>query len=167
MKIIFAKVSDAPLIHDLMIKAFMEYKDEIPPSSALDETVQSISNALEDGEQSLICFDGDEPVGMVRFQLKDEGLYFYRDLRRSLVQMKLAGWFENCSGIMFGRSPANTPVRNYIVEDVYKELSEELQIPIIYDIDCGHVPPQITFINGAYAEIESDHGEGTVLQYFR
>ncbi|MFC0274202.1 S66 peptidase family protein [Metabacillus herbersteinensis] len=89
------------------------------------------------------------------------------DLRKSLVQMKLAGWFENCSGIMFGRSPANTPVRNYTVEDVYKELSEDLQIPIIYDIDCGHVPPQITLLNGAYAEVETDSGKGTILQYFK
>lgn len=88
------------------------------------------------------------------------------DLRRSLVQMKLAGWFEHCSGIMFGRSPANTPVSNYTIEDVYKELSEELQIPIIYGIDCGHVPPQMTLINGAYAEVESDNGKGTILQYF-
>lgn len=89
------------------------------------------------------------------------------DLRRSLVQMKLAGWFENCSGIMFGRSPANTPVRNYTVENVYRELSEELQIPIIYDIDCGHVPPQMTLINGAYAEVKSESGKGTILQYFK
>ncbi|TFB13775.1 LD-carboxypeptidase [Filobacillus milosensis] len=89
------------------------------------------------------------------------------DLRRSLIQMKLAGWFENCAGIMFGRSPANTPVGNYMVEDVYKELSEELQIPIIYDIDCGHVPPQITFINGAYADIELTNGKGTVRQTFK
>ncbi|RJS50290.1 S66 peptidase family protein [Bacillus sp. PK3_68] len=88
-------------------------------------------------------------------------------LRRSLVQMKLAGWFENCSGVMFGRSPANTPVRNYTVEDVYRELSEELQIPIIYDIDCGHVPPQMTLINGAHAEVESDSGKGEILQYFK
>ena len=65
---------------------------------------------------------------------------------------------------MFGRSPANTSVDNYTVEDVYEELSKELQIPILYDIDCGHVPPQITFINGAYAEVESDNGHGSVLQ---
>ena len=58
--------------------------------------------------------------------------------------MKLAGWFTNCSGIMFGRSQANTAVEKYTVEDVYKELAMELQVPIIYDIDCGHVPPQIT-----------------------
>ncbi|WML47201.1 LD-carboxypeptidase [Neobacillus sp. PS3-34] len=89
------------------------------------------------------------------------------DLRRSLVQMKLAGWFEHCSGIMFGRSPANQPVENYTVEDVYKDLFDELQIPIIYDIDCGHVPPQITFINGSYAEVEVDSGKGTVLQQFK
>lgn len=89
------------------------------------------------------------------------------DLRRSLIQMKLAGWFDNCSGILFGRSPANISVKGYTVEDVYKELSEELQIPIIYNIDCGHVPPQITFINGAYAEIETKDGQGKVLQHFR
>lgn len=88
------------------------------------------------------------------------------DLRRTLVQMKLAGWFNDCSGILFGRSAANTSVGNYTIEDVYQELSEELQIPIIYDIDCGHVPPQITFINGAYAEIESYNGKGTIVQHF-
>lgn len=38
-----AILSDAPVIHDLMIKAFMEYKNEIPPSSALEETVLSVS----------------------------------------------------------------------------------------------------------------------------
>ncbi|MGG0275814.1 S66 family peptidase [Bacillus rhizoplanae] len=89
------------------------------------------------------------------------------DLRRSLVQMKLAGWFDNCSGILFGRSAANHPVEDYTAEDVYKELTDELQIPIIYDVDCGHVPPQITFINGAFAEIEVADGKGVVIQYFR
>lgn len=88
------------------------------------------------------------------------------DLKRALVQMKLAGWFANCSGILFGRSSANGPVENYMVEDVYKEISEDLQIPVAYDIDCGHVPPQMTLINGAYAEVEVADGKGRVLQRF-
>jgi muramoyltetrapeptide carboxypeptidase len=88
------------------------------------------------------------------------------DLKRTLTQMKLAGWFDNCSGIMFGRSPANHPVEDYTIEDVYQDLSEELQIPIIYDIDCGHMPPQITFINGAFAEVEVREGKGMVKEYF-
>lgn len=89
------------------------------------------------------------------------------DLRRSLVQMKLAGWFEQSPCILFGRSPANQPVDGYTVEDVYQELAEELQIPIIYDVDCGHVPPQITLINGAYAEVEVNEGKGIVKQFFK
>lgn len=78
MEMKIAEVSDAPLIHDLMIKAFMEYKDEVPPSSALDETIQSISIALKNGEQGLIGYVENEPVGMVRFQVNENGLYFYR-----------------------------------------------------------------------------------------
>ncbi|MEK5035153.1 S66 peptidase family protein [Paenibacillus sp. FSL R7-0302] len=89
------------------------------------------------------------------------------DLRRSLVQMKLAGWFEHCSGLMFGRSAANRPMDNYTVEDVYQELADELGLPVTYDIDCGHLPPQVTLINGAYAEVEVGEGRGTVTQYFR
>ena len=78
MEIKLANYLDAPIIHDLMIKAFMEYKDKVPPSSALEETVQSVSIALQEGEQGLICYVNHQPVGMVRFQLKEVGLYFYR-----------------------------------------------------------------------------------------
>jgi muramoyltetrapeptide carboxypeptidase len=107
--------------------------------------------------------------------LMDEPIIWYfencemttTDLRRTLVQMKLAGWFEQCAGILFGRSAANSPVGDYSVEDLYQELEEELRIPIVYDIDCGHQPPQITFINGAYGEVDVQDGKGTVTQTFR
>ncbi|MBH5319924.1 LD-carboxypeptidase [Paenibacillus sp. GSMTC-2017] len=89
------------------------------------------------------------------------------DLRRFLVQMKLAGWFDNCSGLLFARTSANYPVDGYTIDDVYQELAEELKVPIVFDIDCGHLPPQMTFINGAYAEVEAQDGKGTVTQYFR
>lgn len=106
--------------------------------------------------------------------LQDEPILWYfencdmetTDLRRALVQMKLAGWFTNCSGVLFGRSDANGPVDNYTVEDVYADLAEELDVPVIYDIDCGHVPPQVTLINGAYAEVEVSDGKGRILQKF-
>lgn len=78
MNIVLAEVSDAPLIHKLMIKAFMAYADEVPPSSALEETVETISTALEDGEKAFIGYRRQEPVGMVRFRLTDTGIYFYR-----------------------------------------------------------------------------------------
>ncbi|QSF42977.1 S66 family peptidase [Paenibacillus tianjinensis] len=89
------------------------------------------------------------------------------DVRRSLVQMRYAGWFDNCSGILFGRSGGNQPVDDYTAEDLYRDLSEELQLPVIYEMDFGHVPPQMTLINGAYGEVEVVNGQGTLKQYFR
>lgn len=88
------------------------------------------------------------------------------DLRRSLVQMKYGGWFENCAGLLFGRSAANTPVEDYLILDVYEELVAELQLPLVYDIDCGHSPPQMTLINGAFAEVSVKDGKGIIKQTF-
>ncbi|WP_172197298.1 S66 family peptidase [Saccharibacillus qingshengii] len=91
------------------------------------------------------------------------------DLRRSLVQMKLAGWFDNCSGFLFGRSPANSPVGGYTAVDVYRDLADELGVPVLYDIDCGHMPPQLTLINGALAQVEFSEEKGTahLIQVFK
>ncbi|WP_414049587.1 S66 family peptidase [Macrococcus animalis] len=88
------------------------------------------------------------------------------DFRRSLVQLKYAGWFDNCAGILFGRTPVSFDSDGYTIEDVYQDLYNELEIPIIYDIDCGHQPPQITFINGAYGIVEFEDGKGIVTQKF-
>ncbi|WP_418936953.1 hypothetical protein [Paenibacillus anseongense] len=49
---------------------------------------------------------------------------------------------------------------------MYQELAEELGVTIVYDIDCGHVPPQMTFVNGAMAEIDIKNGKASVIQYF-
>ncbi len=89
------------------------------------------------------------------------------DLRRTLVHMKLAGWFNNCAGLMFGRSPEVQEVDGYTIVDVYQDMAEDLGLPIIYDIDCGHMPPQITFVNGAYAEVSAANGRGIIVQHFK
>jgi muramoyltetrapeptide carboxypeptidase len=89
------------------------------------------------------------------------------DLRRSLIQMRLAGWFDQCTGILFGRSEANNPIDGYEALDVYQELAEELGVPIVYDIDCGHMPPQMTFVNGARAEIDVRNRKASVVHNFQ
>ncbi|MHA6259568.1 GNAT family N-acetyltransferase [Sporosarcina sp. CAU 1771] len=78
LNILQADVSDARIIHELMIQAFTEYKDEVPPSSALDETVQSITAALQDGEQAYITYMDGLPVGMIRFAIREDDVYFSR-----------------------------------------------------------------------------------------
>lgn len=73
-----AKEADASIVHQIMRSAFSEYQDKIPPSSALDETVQSVSESIQNGENVFIAYDEKEPVGMVRFKQEKNALYFYR-----------------------------------------------------------------------------------------
>lgn len=78
MNVRLAKKEDAAIIHKIMIEAFSEYNETIP-SSALNETVYSIASSIDDKEeQAAICFENDHPIAMVRFQIVNESLYFYR-----------------------------------------------------------------------------------------
>lgn len=81
--------------------------------------------------------------------------------------MKWAGWFERTSGILFGRSDAPRDYQGYTVEEIYQELHDMLGVPIFYEVDFGHVPPQMTFINGAYATVQVKDGKGTLTQTFK
>ncbi|MGB3259628.1 S66 family peptidase [Paenisporosarcina sp.] len=82
------------------------------------------------------------------------------DFHRTLLQMQQAGWFEHASGIVFGRTEAGQEVGGFSTFDALERLAETTNLPIIYNADIGHVPPQMTFVNGAYATIKVSGGKG-------
>lgn len=84
-------------------------------------------------------------------------------LTRGLWQLKEAGWFEHAAGFIFGR-PAmyETDIDTSYEEAVLSVLSE-FQLPIIFETDIGHKPPQFTMINGAIADIRSYGGKGSII----
>lgn len=87
------------------------------------------------------------------------------DLYRFLWEMKNAGYFKYCNGIIFGRPLF---IRNdYDIEfnQTVREALEELEIPIICDADIGHVAPQMAIVNGAILKITSEKGKGVVETY--
>ena len=68
----------AAVIHETMLAAFAEYRDSEIPSSALDETVDTVALALQKGEQALVGEVNGDIIAMVRYQLQDNNLYFSR-----------------------------------------------------------------------------------------
>jgi ribosomal protein S18 acetylase RimI-like enzyme len=78
MKCCLAQPQDAATVHNLMLQAFSVYRDSVPPSSALDETIESITQSLKQGKEAVILYVEDSPVAMARFTLEEASLYFYR-----------------------------------------------------------------------------------------
>ncbi|WP_254664337.1 MULTISPECIES: hypothetical protein [Lysinibacillus] len=78
MELVLAEIKDVPIIHKVMIQVFQEYATAPPPSSALSETVESIEQGIQAGEQAFIGYMERVPVAMVRFKLSTQGIYFFR-----------------------------------------------------------------------------------------
>lgn len=95
------------------------------------------------------------------FELSTPAIYLH------LWQMKNAGYFENCKGIIFGRPLIIREDYGITYEQTLKDAFKNLNIPVIYDADIGHVAPQMPIVSGAILEIECENGKGKITNYFK
>lgn len=102
----------------------------------------------------------------------EEGVIWYIDncelsspmFRRKLWQLKEAGYFENCNGVLIGREPDDDFTGDYNYNKAITDTFSKLKIPVIIDADVGHFFPQWLLINGSYANIEYKNGKVKILQ---
>jgi muramoyltetrapeptide carboxypeptidase len=73
-------------------------------------------------------------------------------LKRCLWQLNELGYFNNCKGIILGKMMNGDEQFGLTMEDVVKLLPQN--IPVVYNVQLGHVPPIMPFINGAYVKVE-------------
>ena len=98
---------------------------------------------------------------------KNEGIIFFFEacdltsigVIRALTQLKYAGWFDNVSAFLVGRS------FNYYDEsfginmhDAYMHVLEPLGKPIILDFPVGHLKPTLPILCGGLAKIKFKNG---------
>ena len=76
--------------------------------------------------------------------------------KKALWQMKESGWFDNIKGILFGRSAATKTFLDLNLFDVTKDILKDLNIPVIMEMDIGHVSPMLTMFTGALVEVIND-----------
>jgi muramoyltetrapeptide carboxypeptidase LdcA involved in peptidoglycan recycling len=76
-------------------------------------------------------------------------------IRRAVWQMKHAGWFQNLAGFLVGR-PLCFGEESFGI-DQYRAMTDllaEYQVPVIMDLDIGHLPPMMPLIVGATAAVD-------------
>lgn len=75
-------------------------------------------------------------------------------IRRAMWQMEQAGWFRYTKGFLIGRPLCFG--QEMMGLDAYQAIlavASKYQIPIIMDVDLGHLPPMMPLIVGSYAEV--------------
>lgn len=77
-------------------------------------------------------------------------------IRRSLWQMREAGWFEAASGFIFGRPLNGAEVMGLGAHEAALGVIRKSGKPVIFDADLGHVPPAVPLVTGAFAQVSAD-----------
>lgn len=76
-------------------------------------------------------------------------------LRRAMWQLSKAGWFRHTRGFLIGRPGIHG--QEIMGLDQYEAVLgvlREYQVPVIMDVDLGHLPPMIPLITGSMATVE-------------
>lgn len=77
-------------------------------------------------------------------------------IRRAIWQMKHAGWFSHVKGFLIGR-PLCFGEEAFGI-DQYRAVTDllaEYHVPVIMDLDIGHLSPMMPVISGALAEVHA------------
>lgn len=101
---------------------------------------------------------------------KNDGIVWYLEncemtsesIIRTLWKFKDNGWFKHTNGIVFGRSALEQSCYNISFKEAVTRVLGNLNIPIIFNADIGHVSPRMTIINGAICNVISKNGKGEI-----
>lgn len=106
-------------------------------------------------------------------QFDEEGVIWYFDncelspceFYRRLWYMNQMGYFKNVNGFLIGRSfVQRNDNDSFSFKSAVERALKKFNVPIIYNVDIGHIPPQMYIINGSYAEFEFNDGKGKLIQ---
>lgn len=84
-------------------------------------------------------------------------------IRRVMWQLDSSGWFENAKGFIIGR-PFMYDADGMGLDrfSAVTGVVEKYNVPVIFDVDIGHLPPMMPIISGALADVSAKGNDFTV-----
>lgn len=92
---------------------------------------------------------------------KEDGIIWFLEacdlnvfaIRRAMWQMEEAGWFPYVKGFLLGRPLNGASMMGLEVYDAVLEIAGRKNVPVIMDVDLGHLPPMMPLVVGSMAEV--------------
>jgi muramoyltetrapeptide carboxypeptidase len=85
------------------------------------------------------------------------------DICRALHAMRLRGWFDAATGVLVSRTSAPEP-HGFTQHAAVVDALCVLGVPIVADVECGHVAPFLALVQGATTTVVHDADTHTVTQ---
>lgn len=89
-------------------------------------------------------------------------------IRRAMWQMEEAGWFEHVKGFLIGRPLCfGQEMMGLDAYNAVLKVAGEKNVPVIMDVDLGHLPPMMPVVVGSYAEVSVEENDIRIQMYCR
>ncbi|GAA1723987.1 LD-carboxypeptidase [Isoptericola hypogeus] len=86
------------------------------------------------------------------------------DIGRALWALRHAGWFDAANAVLVSRTRA-PGLEGFTQHDAARDALGDLGIPVLGDVECGHVPPFLALVNGALARVQHSPEESVITQH--
>ena len=111
---------------------------------------------------TILCGTKFDKVKEFNEKYSDDGIIWFLEscdlnpisITRSLWQLKEAGWFDRAAGFLIGR-PMHIRDNMFGIDcrEAAVRILKDLNVPVILDVDLGHLPPQIPVISGSIGKV--------------
>lgn len=121
----------------------------------------------------ILCGTEFDRVAGFNSKYADDGVIWFLEscelspmqVHRVLWQLDKAGWFKNVRGFLIGRPMLmDADGFGYDRFTAVTTILEKYNVPLVFDVDIGHLPPMMPMVYGAYADVEAA-GNSLVLKY--
>ena len=129
--------------------------------------VLDVSGTLIGGCTEIMAGIAGPPYGDVRAFGEEHGpLVVYLEaceddafsICRNVHHLRYAGWFDHAAAVLVGRTdaPPGTEDGGLSQRDAVLDGLGGLDVPVVFDLEIGHVPPHLPLLNGATARVVVD-----------
>ena len=112
---------------------------------------------------TMLCGTKYDRVSAFAEKYEEDGLIWFLEacdlnvfgIRRAVWQLKNAGWFRHVKGFLIGRPLAGQ--QDVMGLDHIRAVTDilgEFRVPILLDLDIGHLPPMMPLISGSMADVQ-------------
>jgi len=123
----------------------------------------------------ILCGTKYDKVKEFNERYKEDGVIWFLEscdlnpiaMRRALWQLDSAGWFDNVRGFLIGRAlhyDEDLMGMNRI--NAVTGILGKHKVPIVMDIDIGHLPPRMPVISGAMGRVDANDNKFTLEMSF-
>lgn len=158
---------DAQLDQDYA-NAGMNAGKSLQPQGATDIEINFSGRLLGGCVDCMVNFLGTKYDKVTEFteRYKEDGILWFLEacdlnlmsIRRAMWQMDHAGWFKHCSGFLIGRPLSGMDVEEFGIDHYQAayEMLRKYNVPVVMDVDIGHLSPMIPVICGSMGRVVSD-----------